>query len=246
MNIAVNPPVVGTYRYVAKQGSSPWLPVPPSHLRASPSGPRACTTERRAKYPSRFTDTCTEVLHLHKVLNPRYCPPHTCYCVIDWLQVPLVVAWNLVRSARFRPLSCVYRSWRAGPAAIKAGHPRHATSVMQLEAPVDACRTLEAVAGHLDLEGLQSVWEQLDRCWTGSRLPTGARRPSAEEPALLRCSLFMSAGRSRVAAADKLEWLLSVASDRGRLCLSYQVQRQVGCSSGVCGGGRWQRAACPC
>ncbi len=128
-------------------------------------------------------------------------------------EVNLQLAWGLLRP--YLPLAPdrqLYEVKGAGPAAIKAGHLELLTRIAQLGAPVDTHRTLEAAAKHLDLAGLQAVWEQLG--W----------EPPANRGQEALCELLMSAGRSSVAAAEKLEWLLSMASGRGWLCLSDQVQ----------------------
>ncbi len=115
----------------------------------------------------------------------------------------LELAWGLLRPCLFPELlfePAFYRGGSrdidAGAAAVRSGHPHLLPWLLRHQCPLDPLTTLEAVAGHCDLQRLQQAWEEVKGDSIDSR--------GWDE------QLALAAGRSAMAPTAKLSWLLGV------------------------------------
>ncbi len=133
-------------------------------------------------------------------------------------EINLELAWGLLRPCLFPELLHRPQGYRAmafydfkiggpdpGTAAVRAGHAEAVLPwLVRHGCPLHPDKTLEAVAQHCDLAGLQAAWELLG-------FGSSAAQDNAAE-AKLYCALARAAGQSGGALAiAKLTWMCAVA-----------------------------------
>ncbi len=128
-------------------------------------------------------------------------------------EVNLELAWGLLRPCRFPEVVMPHRSNRfamhdtrvvdAGAAAIAGGHVHLVPWLVQNGCPLDPNQLLPAAAEHCGMEDMQQLLQLM-----------GAGQ-SHRDVEMWRCEMAEAAGRSNIAAIEKLSWLLSPPESAG-------------------------------